>query len=81
MTEDQLWDAVRAAGQDVTTLRAAARGERAASIVARDISAADWLGVRGTPTTFIEGHRHDGALTPRRLLDAIVTAGGTSRPR
>jgi protein-disulfide isomerase len=45
-----------------------------ANQVAQDVESADLSGVVGTPTFFINGHRHDGPQDLTTLTEAIATA-------
>jgi protein-disulfide isomerase len=47
-----------------------------ASRVQRDLASGATAGVQGTPTTFVNGTRLDGAVDYSMLKDAVVNAGG-----
>lgn len=74
-----------ALGLDVERFGDDVRNRRLASRVARDVDSADLSGVSGTPTFFVNGHRHRGAFDLDSLSAAVKAAGARAaikgRPR
>jgi Na+:H+ antiporter, NhaA family len=70
-TEDDLWRIVEESGLDGDQLREHILDGRPGELVARDLAEADRLGVRGTPTTFVNGRRIEGSLSLQRLREAL----------
>jgi Na+/H+ antiporter NhaA len=62
-------------GLDVERFADALREHRGAVRVAEDVDSADLSGVSGTPTFFINGHRHYGAYDIATLSAAVRAAG------
>jgi len=60
---------------DLERFRADLRKRRGAARVAEDVESADLSGVSGTPTFFINGHRHQGAYDIATLSQAVRLAG------
>jgi protein-disulfide isomerase len=58
-------------GLDVERFREHLRRRKGVSRVAQDVESADLSGVTGTPSFFINGHRHYGAYDIRTLSDAV----------
>jgi protein-disulfide isomerase len=50
------------------------RRSAGSSQIAQDVDSADMSGVSGTPSFFINGHRHNGAYDVHALRDAARTA-------
>jgi protein-disulfide isomerase len=61
--------ASRAGVRDTIAFRSCMGSEVATSVVAADVSQANELGVRGTPTIFVNGEQYEGA---QRLVGVIV---------
>jgi Na+/H+ antiporter NhaA len=59
-------------GLDVERFSREVRTRRHASRVARDVDSADRSGVAGTPTFFVNGHRHHGAYDLPTLTGMVV---------
>ncbi|HLI61175.1 MAG TPA: Na+/H+ antiporter NhaA [Solirubrobacteraceae bacterium] len=57
------------------------RKRKGASRIADDVESADLSGVSGTPTFFINGHRHQGAYDIATLSRAVKLAGARSKLR
>lgn len=69
--------AAEQAGLDGQRFAACMTDRRAGERVARDIATGDALGIRSTPTLFVNGYRIDGGLPEEalhQLIDAIVAA-------
>jgi Na+/H+ antiporter NhaA len=62
-------------GLDTERFMDALRGHAGAVRVAEDVDSADLSGVSGTPTFFINGHRHYGAYDIATLSAAVRAAG------
>ncbi len=62
---------------DVERFRDDLRGQARAGRIAEDVDSADLSGVTGTPTFFVNGHRHYGAYD----IDALSTAVRVARAR
>jgi Na+/H+ antiporter NhaA len=62
-------------GLDIERFTEAVRGHSGAVRVAEDVDSADLSGVAGTPTFFINGHRHYGAYDIATLSAAVRAAG------
>lgn len=60
---------------DRERFRADLRKRRGAARIAEDVESADLSGVSGTPTFFINGHRHQGAYDIATLSQAVRLAG------
>ncbi len=60
---------------DLEQFRADLRKRRGAARIAEDVESADLSGVSGTPTFFINGHRHQGAYDIATLSQAVRLAG------
>jgi protein-disulfide isomerase len=71
-----LTDYARQLGLDVERFANDLREHGGAARVAEDIDSADLSGVSGTPTFFINGHRHYGAYDIGTLSAAVKAAGG-----
>jgi Na+/H+ antiporter NhaA len=63
-----------ALGLDVDGFREHIRKNKAAARIAEDVESADLSGVSGTPTFFINGHRHQGSYDIEHLSDAVKLA-------
>ncbi len=68
-------------GLDVEAFKTSVKKRRGAGHVADDVESADLSGVSGTPTFFINGHRHQGAYDIPTLTRAVKLAGARSRLR
>jgi Na+/H+ antiporter NhaA len=66
---------------DLERFKGHLRKRRSAGHIADDIESADLSGVSGTPTFFIDGHRHQGAYDIPTLTRAVKLAGARSRLR
>jgi Na+/H+ antiporter NhaA len=73
MVKDLVADA-EALGLDVDDFREYIRKNKAAERIAEDVESADMSGVSGTPTFFINGHRHQGAYDIETLSQAVRLA-------
>ena len=62
-------------GLDVELFTSTLREHTAAARVAEDVDSADFSGVSGTPTFFINGRRHYGAYDITSLTSAVRAAG------
>ncbi len=69
-----LVDDAGALGLDVDKFREYIRKSKAAARIAEDVESADMSGVSGTPTFFINGHRHQGAYDIETLSAAVKLA-------
>jgi protein-disulfide isomerase len=58
-------------GLDVERFRAHLRKRKGTARIAEDVESADMSGVTGTPSFFINGHRHYGAYDIQTLSDAV----------
>ena len=58
-------------GLDVERFREHLRKRKGAPRIAQDVESADLSGVAGTPSFFINGHRHYGAYDIRTLSEAV----------
>jgi Na+/H+ antiporter NhaA len=65
-------------GLDLERFRDDLREQAGASRVEEDVDSADRSGVTGTPTFFINEHRHDGAYDVETLSVAVRAAGARS---
>ncbi len=63
-----------ALGLDEDAFRAHIRKNKSAARIAEDVESADMSGVSGTPTFFINGHRHQGAYDIDTLSKAVRLA-------
>ena len=63
-----------ALGLDVEGFREHIRKNKAAARIAEDVESADLSGVSGTPTFFINGHRHQGSYDIEHLSEAVKLA-------
>jgi Na+/H+ antiporter NhaA len=66
---------------DMETFRVHLKKRKGAGRIADDVESADLSGVSGTPTFFINGHRHQGAYDIATLSKAVKLAGARSRLR
>jgi protein-disulfide isomerase len=66
---------------DLERFKGHLRKRRGAGHIADDVESADLSGVSGTPTFFIDGHRHQGAYDIPTLTRAVKLAGARSRLR
>ena len=64
----------RQLGLDVDEFREHIRKSKAAARIAEDVESADLSGVSGTPTFFINGHRHQGSYDIEHLSQAVRLA-------
>jgi protein-disulfide isomerase len=71
----------RELGLDVDAFKASVKKRRGAGRIADDVDSADLSGVSGTPTFFINGHRHQGAYDIPTLTAAVKLAGARSKLR
>jgi Na+/H+ antiporter NhaA len=71
----------RELGLDVEKFKSSVKRRRGAGHIADDVDSADLSGVSGTPTFFINGHRHQGAYDIPTLSRAVKLAGARSRLR
>jgi Na+/H+ antiporter NhaA len=67
-----------ALGLDVERFREYVRKRKGAPRIAEDVESADLSGVSGTPTFFINGHRHQGAYDIATLSKAVRLARARS---
>jgi Na+/H+ antiporter NhaA len=65
-------------GLDIERFREDVSDQAGASRVEEDVDSADRSGVTGTPTFFINEHRHDGAYDVETLSAAVRAAGARS---
>jgi protein-disulfide isomerase len=65
-------------GLDVERFRTHLRKRKGAARIAEDVDSADASGVSGTPTFFINGHRHQGAYDIDTLSKAVRLARARS---
>jgi len=70
----ELVEAADRLGLDVERFRRDLRRREFARRIAEDVDEADTSGVTGTPTFFINGHRHHGAYDLETLTRAVRTA-------
>jgi Na+/H+ antiporter NhaA len=66
---------------DLEQFKAHLKKRKGAGRIADDVQSADLSGVSGTPTFFINGHRHQGAYDIATLSRAVKLAGARSRLR
>ncbi|MGH2909409.1 MAG: Na+/H+ antiporter NhaA, partial [Solirubrobacteraceae bacterium] len=66
---------------DVDLFKAHLKKRKGAGRIADDVESADLSGVSGTPSFFINGHRHQGAYDITTLSRAVKLAGARSRLR
>lgn len=66
---------------DVDLFKTHLKKRKGAGRIADDVESADLSGVSGTPTFFINGHRHQGAYDIATLGRAVKLAGARSRLR
>lgn len=69
-----LIDDAKSLGLDVDAFREYIRKNKAAGRIAEDVESADLSGVSGTPTFFINGHRHQDAYDIDTLSKAVRLA-------
>ncbi len=69
-----LVDDARTLGLDVDRFRDDIRKRKGSGRIAEDVESADLSGVSGTPTFFINGHRHQGAYDIDTLSKAVRLA-------
>ena len=69
-----LIDDAESLGLDVDAFREYIRKNKAAGRIAEDVESADLSGVSGTPTFFINGHRHQDAYDIDTLSKAVRLA-------
>ncbi|MEU6845457.1 Na+/H+ antiporter NhaA [Streptomyces sp. NPDC046716] len=62
-------------GLDMSRFDRDLRAHRGSARIAEDVESADLSGVAGTPTFFVNGHRHDGAYDISGLSAAVRAAG------
>jgi len=67
-----------ALGLDIERFRTHLRKRKGAARIAEDVDSADASGVSGTPTFFINGHRHQGAYDIDTLSKAVRLARARS---
>ena len=75
MVKDLVADA-EALGLDVEKFREYIRKGKASARIAEDVESADMSGVSGTPSFFINGHRHQGAYDIDTLSREVKLAQG-----
>jgi protein-disulfide isomerase len=63
-------------GLDGTAFAACIDGHTTAARIQRDITGGNAAGIQGTPTTFVNGTKIEGAVTYAILQNAVVSAGG-----
>jgi protein-disulfide isomerase len=63
-----------ALGLDIDKFKAAMHKGKGAGHIAEDVESADLSGVSGTPSFFINGHRHQGAYDIETLTKAVKLA-------
>jgi protein-disulfide isomerase len=68
-----------AIGLNIEQFQAALRMRKAAGRIAEDVESADLSGVSGTPSFFINGHRHQDAYDLQTLTRAVRLAGARAR--
>lgn len=66
-TEEQLWEVCRSLGLEVERLQDQARAGRNEAALERELELADRRRIRGTPTTFVNNRRVEGAVSARQL--------------
>ena len=66
---------------DIDEFKAHLKKRKGAGRIADDVESADLSGVSGTPTFFIDGHRHQGAYDIETLTRAVKLAGARSKLR
>jgi Na+/H+ antiporter NhaA len=81
LTVKDLIVAARSLELDVDKFREYLRKRKGAPRIAEDVESADMSGVSGTPTFFINGHRHQGAYDISTLSRAVRAAGARSKIR
>lgn len=70
--------AAEGAGLDAAAFRECLASPMTAARVQRDIEAGHAVGIRGLPTLFIDGHRHEGAASVeelRTMIDSALAGG------
>lgn len=72
LTYQHLVEHAAALGLDVAKFEKALRSGKYALRVQRDVESADESGVAGTPTFFVNGHRHHGAYDLESLRAAVA---------
>jgi Na+/H+ antiporter NhaA len=70
----QIMAHAEAIGLDMDKFKAAIQKRKGAGHIAEDVESADLSGVSGTPTFFINGHRHQGAYDIDTLTKAVKLA-------
>jgi protein-disulfide isomerase len=70
----QIMGHAEALGLDMDKFKAAIQKRKGAGHIAEDVESADLSGVSGTPTFFINGHRHQGAYDIETLTKAVKLA-------
>jgi Na+/H+ antiporter NhaA len=76
-----IMDYARELELDLDEFKAHVKKRKGAGHIADDVESADLSGVSGTPTFFINGHRHQGAYDIETLSRAVKAAGARSRLR
>lgn len=74
--EEQLWEITRGIGLDEAQVLAVIRTGRPERVVTQDLALADRNGVRGMPTTFVNGRRFEGTISLERLMGVVDEATG-----
>lgn len=74
--EDHIWELAREAGVEEARVRELLKTPRPTQRLEGDLALADRHGVRGMPTTFINGHRLEGTLSQERLIDIVAEVRG-----
>ncbi len=74
LTIRQLVGHAEALGLDMDQFKAAMHKGKGAGHIAEDVESADLSGVSGTPSFFINGHRHQGAYDIETLTKAVKLA-------
>ncbi len=70
----QIVEHAEALGLEIDGFRAAMHKRKGAGHIAEDVESADLSGVSGTPSFFINGHRHQGAYDIDTLTKAVKLA-------
>jgi protein-disulfide isomerase len=66
---------------DMETFKAHLKKRKGSGRIADDVESADLSGVSGTPSFFINGHRHQDAYDIATLSHAVKLAGARSKLR
>ena len=71
----------RGLGLDLERFKSHLRKRKGAGHIAEDVESADLSGVSGTPTFFVDGHRHQGAYDIETLSKAVRLARAREKLR